>query len=63
MFFRPPELARSFGPPTGRFEMPKRTIYRDSGTGRIIPKKVAEQKDPRTWEKERVDTGKKKSGR
>jgi hypothetical protein len=37
----------------------KKTVYRDSGSGQFIPKKVADRKDPRTWEKERVDTGKK----
>lgn len=40
--------------------MPKKTVYRDSGTGKFIPKKKAEHKDPRTWERERVNTGKKK---
>jgi hypothetical protein len=40
--------------------MPKKTIYRDSGTGRIIPKRVAEQLPRKTWEKERVSTGTKK---
>jgi hypothetical protein len=32
----------------------KKTIYRDSGTGRIISKTSADRRDPRTWEKERV---------
>lgn len=40
--------------------MPKKTIYRDSGTGRIISPKQAEKKDPRTWEKERVTVPPKK---
>lgn len=40
--------------------MAKRTIYRDSGTGRIIPKRLAEQLPRNTWERERVSTGKKK---
>lgn len=35
--------------------MSKRTIYRDSGTGRIISERQADRKDPRTWEKERVN--------
>ncbi len=35
-----------------------KTIYRDSGTGRIISKKTAERRNPRTWEKERVRIGK-----
>jgi hypothetical protein len=39
--------------------MSKKTIYRDSGTGRIISKPQADRRDPRTWEKERVTTGKK----
>ena len=30
------------------------TIRRDSGTGKIISKKQAAKKDPKTWEKERV---------
>jgi hypothetical protein len=33
----------------------KKTIYRDSGTGRIISKQQAVRRDPRTWEKERVN--------
>jgi hypothetical protein len=37
----------------------KKTIYRDSGTGRIISKPDADRRDPRTVEKERVSTGKK----
>lgn len=37
----------------------KKTIYRDSDSGRIISKPDADRRDPRTWEKERVDTGKK----
>jgi hypothetical protein len=36
--------------------MLKKTIYRDSGTGRIISPKQAEEKDPHTWKKERVNT-------
>jgi hypothetical protein len=35
--------------------MAKRTIYRDSGNGRIISEKQAERKNPNTWEKERVN--------
>lgn len=35
--------------------MSKRTIYRDSGSGRIISEKQAERKPPATWEKERVN--------
>jgi hypothetical protein len=27
--------------------------YRDSGSGRYIPKKEADRKDPKTWEKEK----------
>lgn len=38
--------------------MAKKTIYRDSDTGRIISKKQADQRDPRTWEKEKVKAGK-----
>ncbi len=34
-----------------------KTIYRNSGTGRIVTKKYAE-KHPATTEKERVGTGK-----
>jgi hypothetical protein len=37
----------------------KKTIYRDSGTGRIISKGQADRRNPRTWEKERVRIGKK----
>jgi hypothetical protein len=40
--------------------MSKRTVYRDSGTGRIISKPDAERRPSNTWEKERVNTGKKK---
>jgi hypothetical protein len=40
--------------------MPKKAIYRDSGTGRIIPKRETEQRPPNTWEEERVNTGKDK---
>jgi hypothetical protein len=36
--------------------MPKKTIYRDSRTGRIISKKQAAKRSPSTWEKERVNT-------
>ena len=38
----------------------KKTVYRDSKTGEFIPKKTADRKDPATWERERVNTGKKK---
>jgi hypothetical protein len=31
-----------------------RVNYRDSGNGQYIPKDVAERRDPRTWQKERV---------
>jgi hypothetical protein len=37
---------------------PKKTVYRDSGTGEFIKKSTAERKDPRTWEKEHVPTKK-----
>ncbi len=37
----------------------KRTIYRDSETGRIIKKQQAD-KSPKTTEKERVNVGKRK---
>jgi hypothetical protein len=40
--------------------MAKKTIYRDSGTGRLISPKKAERQDPRTWEKERVNVPKPK---
>jgi hypothetical protein len=33
---------------------PKKTIYRDSLTGKILSKPDALKKDPATWEKERV---------
>lgn len=36
----------------------KKTIYRDSDTGRIISKQDADRRDPRTVEKERVNVGK-----
>lgn len=38
--------------------MAKKTIYRDSDSGRIISKNTADRKNPATWEKERVDVGK-----
>jgi hypothetical protein len=34
--------------------MAKKTIYRDSRTGRIISKTQASKRNPATWEKERV---------
>lgn len=34
--------------------MQKRTIYRDSKTGKIISKEQAMRKNPATWEKEKV---------
>ena len=34
--------------------MAKKTIYRDSDSGRIISQTQSTQRDPRTWEKERV---------
>ncbi len=36
----------------------KKTIYRDSDTGRIISKPDFDRRDPRTVEKERVRVGK-----
>ncbi|WP_264193811.1 hypothetical protein [Methylobacillus caricis] len=33
-----------------------RVNYRDSGNGQYIPKKIAERRDPKTWEKEQVKT-------
>jgi hypothetical protein len=39
----------------------RKTIYRDSKTGRIISKKYAENRNPATWEKERVRIGTKKT--
>jgi hypothetical protein len=38
----------------------KKVVYRDSKSGEFITKKTAERKDPATWEREHVDTGKKK---
>lgn len=35
---------------------PKKTVYRDSGSGQFVPKNYAD-KHPKTTEKERVRTG------
>jgi len=40
--------------------MRKRTVYRDSGTGRFLSKPQAERKPRNTWEKERVPTSRNK---
>ena len=32
----------------------KKTVYRDSGSGRFITRRAADRKDPRLWEKQRV---------
>lgn len=36
----------------------KKTVYRDSLTGLFIKKTTADRKDPATWEKQHIKTGK-----